>query len=252
MKNIFDSRLAAMIIILLTILASCSTLNKHKSSEAVHQVQHVQANSDSSRIVSSDSVTLSDLESSHKISMDTTATTTTTDDNSETITVNLLNEAKDSLANHPANEYAGAPSVHDIIIDGHDIHSTQSISNIVLQNRKGRTVIQAKNAKAVDSSGTKNIVSTDSHTLDSGHFINSSTSSAVTDISIKKKDVKRSGTSFGLYIWIAAMIMIIAIGIYFGWWKWLWAFFRKKQADDKNANTLTSVPYQPPPPPDKI
>lgn len=64
---------------------------------------------------------------------------------------------------------------------------------------------------------------------------------------LKNKEVKRTSYT-GLIIWVVVGILLGIAGWYFGWWKWLFAFVRRKKEDQY---PVKYTKYQPPKPPAK-
>lgn len=241
-----DWPLWVMIAIAVIILfASCSSMRKIKSSEKIHSDiisghsidSAAVSKKDSAGTVTYASMTVSKKDSSHVKTDETNA--------EETISVTLR---KDTAGpGHLMNDYeAAAPVISDIEIDGHKIHSSQGIDNVTIKNKNGTLKIDASKLQVSDSNAQASSQTSIRHSFDSMFKADHDTLHQELDFQSKNKEVKRTGFGFGGYA-------LIGGGLLFLFFAWRWGWLRKKKKkdpEDKNKNPLTSVPYNPSPPPD--
>lgn len=213
-------------------LCSCSGTRKIKNTVQAKADIKTEKNVDSANIKKVDSTAKASNEKSSVTDTDISQSKTTTDTSSETIEVNL--QPVDTSKGTPANDYAGAPKVYDVQINGNTIHSSQPIKNVVLHNAKGNKTVEASSIKIKDSSQQKSNTATSVTKLDSGHIVVAEKSHAVVETKTKKLNIKRFGMGFGFWLWLSIGVVGIAVSWRMGWLGWLTAFFKRKK---DNSNT---------------
>lgn len=214
-------------------LASCSSSQKNKSSE------HTKADITTAATTVKDLV--NNVDSAGKKTAEAEEKKTTEETNAETLTVNLVNDPGRSSDSMAANDFEGAPKVKpvfDVTINGHQIHSSQPIKNIVLKNQQGTRVIEASAVKTAEETMVKRATAAHDSTAENSHV--------VIDHVEKNKTVKRKGAN--PLIWIPLIFAaVISLGVLWKYGKldFIAAWFRRK----KKRNPLESVKYNPPKPP---
>ncbi len=234
------------------LFSSCSSTKKLKTSETFH--------ADIASTQKRDSVIKTRLDSSAKInkektgvsSEEITQTKTTIDSSSETITLNLSPEfiSIDSIngeylkheytTGKPANDYAAAdgtqvgymkPKVFDVNINGNKIHSSRPITSIVIQNKRGSSIVDASTFKVKDSTRQTDKSTVKLNKGDSAHFTGSRDDHAVIDSRVSARSVKR----FGMNSWFVIIMSLSLVGGIFawrmGWLDWFIVLFKRKRTD---------------------
>lgn len=237
----FSHNMALIIMLLLAIaiFCSCGTMEKNKSS--------LKLKADIASGHTLDSIRLAKLDSIRKVNEEILAfnrrdsghSRTEEASEEEVITVNLrkppVNSAtqvsdttKPPPGTRPTNDYAGAPQVHDIEVDGHHIHSNQPIESVNIKNKKGSRTIDATKLQVVDSNLQKRSDEMAVHKYDSAGKKEKDTTHTTLDIVSKDKKVERTGLSVAGYAFITGGIVLLFFGGRFLW-------LRRKRRQEQEA-----------------
>ena len=225
----------AFLLLCTFLLSSCSSMKKTTSSESSKVNITSVTKSDSASLIKKDSAVEKKQAEQSLVKKDSAVTRQEEEMEQEKITVNL---APVDRAKKTVNDFDGAPDIYDVTINGRQIKSSQPISNIVVENSKGKKILQAVDVKSVDSFSRSSQESSKLAIYDSTAKRRADSLSIAAETKKQVSTKKRSGFSVGTKVGlIIGALIFIFLGIKLGWFakffRWFFGLFRRKK-DDKN------------------
>lgn len=215
------------------ILASCSSSRKIKSV--------FKSNTDSSIVVKIDSVVTKTTDSV-TVKKDNTVTTTETEDNYTKETViefdtTLLDNWLTNLVPGLTKEYLDSMrhardtlTTGWITADDYFPPDLNRVKKITIRETGTKKVKQQTEVNKYDSAHLK--------AKEELQLVKNTKVQVITTTVIKNKDKKT--TSYWGWLWIGLITAaVFAVGWYFGWWRWLFALFKRKQKENAALAALS-------------